>query len=252
MKTFSIKIAILFFIAVLCIFNTAQAQTASYPNSDTTSLALGINALANQSLTNVANTAIGNYALQSLTAGYNGEGVNTAIGYDAGGGVGLGSPFTGAGLTAVGAYALGSAQGQTFHNTAVGAYSLYFTTTGGDNTAIGEGAGEALTTGASNFFAGYGVGSAVCSTGSDNILIGTTPAIDCASSSESHSIHIGGQSGDWIHVTGINTPSTENTTMNGNLNLTGTYSAGGTAGVSCSSGINISTFRSVNGIVTHC
>lgn len=252
------KSLLIFFAAVFFSFNPANAQMMYYPNGDTTSLAIGTNALINQSLTNVANVAVGAYALQSLTAGVNGEGVNTALGYDAGGGVGLGSPFTGAGVTAIGAYALGSIQGSSStHNTAVGAYSMYLTTTGGDNTALGEGAGEANTTGSSNLFVGYGVGSGVCSTGSDNVLIGVNGTIDCASASESDSIHFGGGHGDWVYVTGINTPSTASAVMNGSLNVTvqikgASYAVGATSGVSCASGISASTFRSVNGIVTHC
>lgn len=245
MKNF---IAILFLLLVFS--NTAHAQSLSYPNSDTTSLAAGPFALQNQSLTNVANVAIGYAAFSSLTAGMNGEGVNTALGYAAGYGSGA---FTGAGVTAIGAYALGNIIGSnSTHDTAVGAYSLYLTTTGGDNTAVGEGAGESLTTGNSNLFLGYGVGSAVCSTGSDNVLIGVNGTIDCASASESDSIHFGGGHGDWLYVTGISTPSTANAKINGNLNVTGTYSANGTAGVSCPSGISAATFRSVKGIVTHC
>lgn len=38
----------------------------------------------------------------------------------------------------------------------------------------------------------------------------------------------------------------------GTIDATGAYYANGTVGVTCSSGINATTFRSVNGIVTHC
>ena len=38
----------------------------------------------------------------------------------------------------------------------------------------------------------------------------------------------------------------------GTLNVQNAYYANGTTGVSCSSGINATTFQSVNGIVTHC
>lgn len=224
----NIKSLIIFVIAVLCVLSPSYAQTFSYPNGDTTSLAAGPSALANQTGTGIGNIGIGQGVFQYLTIGVGNEGLNTGLGY----GCGTGSPsvpFIGAGNTCMGAYALHNIQGPAFHNTGIGAFSLYFTTTGSNITATGEGSGNHITTGNNITIDGFGVGANVCQTGSDDILIGVNGAVDCASSDESHSIHIGGGAGDWIHVTGIDTPSTEITAMNGVLNVTGNISANGGA-----------------------
>ena len=115
----------------------SPAPDGGYPNANT---AEGTGALNNLNTNNGGgNTAIGDFALQALTAGSN----NTAVGADA-----LFSN-TGEFNTAVGANALQNNTSADF-NTAVGDFALLSNTSGGGNTAIGASALQNNTTGSAN------------------------------------------------------------------------------------------------------
>src|SRR5438132_9041665 len=118
-------------------FGVSPAPDGGYPNANT---AEGTGALNNLNTNNGGgNTAIGDFALQALTAGSN----NTAVGAEA-----LFSN-TGEFNTAVGASALQNNTSADF-NTAVGDVALLSNTSGGGNTAIGASALQNNTTGSAN------------------------------------------------------------------------------------------------------
>lgn len=91
--------------------------------------------------------------------------------------------------TVVGSNAL-NANTTGANNTSLGAYTLNANTTGSNNVAVGGLAGLANTTGSNNLTLGYGVGSQTLATGSNNVLIGTSNAVDAASSSTSNQLNI--------------------------------------------------------------
>lgn len=148
--------------------------------------------------------------------------------------------------TAIGFGALQSTAADGSFNMGVGVSSLALVTTGTQNVGIGNQTGGRLKFGSSSntllgYHAGYGspglgaasnnntvigngVGSATLG-GSNELLIGTSSAIDATSTAESNSIHIGGSGGDWAKVTGTNTQATQATTLNGTLALPNTTSA---------------------------
>ena len=118
-------------------FGVSPAPDGGYPNANT---AEGTGALNSLNTNNGGgNTAIGEFALQALTAGSN----NTAVGVDA-----LFSN-TGEFNTAVGASALQNNTSADF-NTAVGDVALLSNTTGSGNTAIGASALQNNTNGGNN------------------------------------------------------------------------------------------------------
>ena len=150
----------------------------------------------NSTMTTGDNTAVGGYALASLT---NGPGGNTALGYQA-----LYLDTSGYYNTALGIEALVN-NTAGFFNTAAGAYAMFWNTngqfnvafgaealdnnrngsdntavgfdalgsnsTGNNNTAVGEGAGSAISTGSGNIALGQDAGNTITS-GSGNIAIG--------------------------------------------------------------------------------
>jgi hypothetical protein len=151
----------------------AVCQEGCLPNSNT---ALGEDALFNNN--GSADTAIGNAALYSNTAGLN----NTAIGFDAlyynttgnfntaNGFAALYNNTTGNENTATGDDALSSnTTGNA--NTATGDDALSSSTTGNANTAIGTFALQFNTTGSNNIALGLSAGSNL-TTGNNNIEIG--------------------------------------------------------------------------------
>jgi len=170
----------------------------STPASDTTSIAVGVSALAGQNATDLYNTAVGNQALYSTTTGYD----NTAVGYYAleadngyedtalgayadqyatsdSGEIAIGyfalqgssgSPLTGSNNIAVGLEALQKLQGATSDNVAMGALALGKTTTGANNTAVGFEALYDNTTGSDN--TALGMYALQNSTGANNTAVG--------------------------------------------------------------------------------
>jgi hypothetical protein len=120
------------------------ATILKFPDQDTTSIAVGKNALAIQSATSLYNTAIGAYALVDITTGSD----NTAIGY-----VTL-ETTTGSNNTAVGLEALYRNTTGT-DNTAVGELALTDNTTGSNNTAFGMWASQSATTATHNIAVGF-------------------------------------------------------------------------------------------------
>jgi hypothetical protein len=121
----------------LIAFGVSPAPDGGYPNANT---AEGTGALNNLNTNNGGgNTALGDFALQTLTAGSN----NTGVGAEA-----LFSN-TGEFNTAVGASALQNNTSADF-NTAVGDVALLSNTSGGSNTAIGASALQNNITGSAN------------------------------------------------------------------------------------------------------
>ena len=137
------------------------------PDADTSSIAVGENALKSQSATSEANSALGDLAGEYITSGAG----TVAIGYEAMLGVSA-TPTTGHNNTGVGYEALIAAQGAAANNTAVGAGALSATTTGSDSTAIGMNTLFSAT-GTPNDALGYNAGAFI-STGANNVALGYT------------------------------------------------------------------------------
>ncbi|MBC7421356.1 MAG: hypothetical protein H7328_11565, partial [Bdellovibrio sp.] len=154
------------------------------------------------------NTANGNYSLNVNTTGSD----NTAIGYGAmianNGGISntslgassLYSNMNGSINVAIGANSMSSNTSGGF-NTATGFSALYSNSTGGNNTATGQAALGALTTGSNNSALGYQVGLTNLISGSHNILIGTSGAVDTPAAATSNFLNIG----NTIFATGVGT-----------------------------------------------
>lgn len=113
----------------------------------------------------IRNIALGESALDSVTAGNN----NVAIGYRAMAAF-VGGAGTGGDNTAVGTRALESAE-QGVGAVAVGMLALNLCTTGANNTAVGDSALRSVTTGSGNVAMGYVVAEFI-TTGSENVAIG--------------------------------------------------------------------------------
>lgn len=201
-----------------------------FPDTDTTSIAVGDGALAAQSATGSQNTAIGSTALNAVTNGA----YNTAVGYEAlekttsGGsntavGVGaLGLNTTGSDSTAMGVAALNIATGSP--NTAIGFEAGVNITTGTDNTLVGYRAGFDVT-GSQNIILGEDLSGAIRA-GSSNILVGNS--LSNVTNSSSNQLDIGdlimGAIGS--SEVGINTTAYEGTglTVSGSLYMLGSSS----------------------------
>jgi hypothetical protein len=161
------------------------------------------------------NTGIGHYALNSNTTASN----NTAVGYQAGY-----SNTTGTSTTAVGYQALyAQTTPSTGRNTAVGFQSAISLTTGNQNTAIGTFAMNSFTTGDRNTALGeqalYGAAGA---TGTDNVAIGKSAASAVSTGSYNVAIganaYISGTTGGYNVAVGAdalrsNTTATDNTAV---------------------------------------
>lgn len=143
------------------------------------------------------NTVYGAEAYSLGTTGTN----NSFVGYNSGGSA------TSSSNTAVGANSLVSSTG-TGINSAFGSNSLQLVTTGTQNTAIGAYAGNSISNGSYNTTLGVSSGSAITSgirnlilghevsstnltTGSHNILIGTSLNIDTPTPSTNYHLNIG-------------------------------------------------------------
>ncbi len=208
------------------------------PDSDTTSLAVGIGALAAQSAIYSENTAIGEAALNQTTVGpnsalgyYAGKYIttgyyNTAVGTNAMLGV-SDSPLMGSSNTAVGDSALYSIQASGNSNTAIGQSALSGVTTGGYNTALGFSAGAVITTATYNVFIGYNaeasgvadtneivIGASARGNGSNTAVIGNSSTTSVAAGTASGvalTVGASGSSTTKINIgptTGASAPST--------------------------------------------
>ena len=188
--------------------NVAIGRQALYSNTGMSeSTAVGYQAMYYANSADTAdityNTALGAYALQGSTTAANNTGVwNTAIGHSA-----LRNTTTGRWNTAVGKDALvsnttgdwntaigeGALQDNETgdHNTAIGDSSQWFTT-GSNNTSLGYQALNVNTSGSGNTVIGYNVASTTLQTGSNNILIGTSAAVDTPAADTDNYLNIGG------------------------------------------------------------
>lgn len=110
---------------------------------------------------------------------------NVFLGSGAGNAVTTGGYNTALGYNALQAATVGG------RNTAIGYNALNATVTGSYNTAIGTNAGAALTTGTYNTILGNGVGHTGLTTGSRNILIGTSSAVKTPAVGTSNWLNIG-------------------------------------------------------------
>jgi len=181
----------------------AGTSVLEYPNSDTTSIAVGPGALNSQTATNLYNIGVGD---RTLNANQNGA-YNTALGIvalrrslsgsynTAVGSIALESSLsnrlTGDHNTALGYSALKAGEGTAAYNTAVGSKALYATTTGNYNVALGYLTASKITTGSNNVVIGAEVASTTLATGSNNILIGTSSAVDTPAAGTSNWLNIG-------------------------------------------------------------
>jgi len=151
-------------------WNTAVGlQALDLNTTGNSNTAVGVNALYTTS-TGTWNTAIGASALYQNTNGNS----NTAEGVNA-----LYYNTTGVWNTANGVYALYKNTSGNY-NVAEGVNALQSNSSGSGNTVIGSGAynNTATTTGGWNTILGYQVGSQVLNAGTNNILIGTSSAVD--------------------------------------------------------------------------
>jgi hypothetical protein len=251
------------------------------PAGDTTSFALGQGALQGQSTTGLSNIAVGASALAATTTGFlnvavggsalpvNSTGYqNNAFGYGA-----MLLTTTGHGNNAFGTAALransggsgNSAFGQTAlyktigdNNTGVGIGAGYNITSGVGNTAVGAFAlftGTASTTGNYNTVMGYAVGSTtlVTGSGSSNILIGNSSAVDTPTSSTSNWMNIGGVlygdlANGYVGIGATATAPAYPLDVVGNANFSG-YLGVGSAGPNSTRGINLGmTASNINNV----
>ena len=190
-------------------YQALNANTTGKDNTAVGSLALAVNttgyyntamgygALA-ANTTGVTNTAMGYGALDANTTGAE----NTAIGFEAllvnttgvtntaFGGHALVANTIGSNNAAFGNYAL-DANTTGNNNMAIGYSALVINTTGSGNTAIGVSTLYKNTTGLQNTAIGYAVASTTQATGSGNILIGTSNAVDVPSDPTSNFLNIG-------------------------------------------------------------
>jgi hypothetical protein len=164
-------------------------------------IAIGYHALLHNPGDNLNNTAIGYQTLSSASM-TTAASFNTAVGYQV-----LTSNTTGAGNTASGYQALlfnssgtantasgyGALVSNTtgFNNTAIGNAASNHNTTGAGNTAIGYQALLTNSTGNNNTGIGYNVASTTLNTGANNILIGTSNAVDTPLPGTSNFLDIG-------------------------------------------------------------
>jgi hypothetical protein len=194
--------------------NTAVGQAALYLSYGANNTAIGAGALYSE--TSGTNDALGEYAAYYITTGTS----NVALGQYAMQGISA-TPLTGNSNTGVGNSALYTLQGGATDNTTLGSEAGYSLTSGTDNTLVGYESGYGVT-GSHNIILGEDPSSAI-TTGSSNILIGNS--LTKVTDSASNQIDIG----DVITVTGSGTPSTSNTTIQGSLTIDGscTGCAGG-------------------------
>ena len=195
--------------------STAVADTVTY------NTAVGYQALMGSatpaSNTGIANTAIGHKALFSNTVGSSNVAIgtnaltvnvasnNTAVGRNA-----LAANTSGDGGTAVGFYAAASSTAAS-GNTAFG-YRVLVANRGTGNVGLGPNALGGLDTGNNNTGIGSGVGSITLDTGSSNILIGTSSAVDTPAAATSNHLNIGNTiygdlANDRIRIGGTGVPS---------------------------------------------
>ena len=176
--------------------NTAVGQAALAANTTGSgNVAVGQGALANNT-TGSWNEALGQSALGDNTTGS----YNVAMGESA-----LAVNTTGGYNTAVGQSAMsGNITGS--YNVAVGEYALAGNTTGGHNTTVGTGALQANTAGTNNTVLGNSVANGTLTTGSYNILIGTSGAVTTVASGTNYNLNIGNLlQGDMTYSTGLGT-----------------------------------------------
>jgi hypothetical protein len=177
--------------------------TASFANT-----AVGYQTLSNAGLTTAAvgNTAVGYQAIQSNTSGDLNVGVgiyalklnssgyqNTAVGHRS-----LEGNTTGILNTSVGSWALRYIHGG-HRNVAVGYAALFNADGAAYNTAVGTSAGGTISGGQSNTVVGYAVGNTTLISGSRNILVGTSAAVDTPAAGTNDFLNIGNA----IFATGI-------------------------------------------------
>ncbi|HAX91245.1 MAG TPA: hypothetical protein DCY07_03430, partial [Rhodospirillaceae bacterium] len=160
--------------------NTAVGYQALENNTEGTgNVSVGTSALR-ANTTGGLNTALGLYSLYTNQTGS----YNTAVGWRA-----LFYAATGSN-TAVGSAALHETTTGTF-NAALGVDALRLNTTGSRNTAVGTGAGYSNVSGTNNTIMGYEVARTTLTTGSNNILIGTSSLVDTATAGQSNHLNIG-------------------------------------------------------------
>lgn len=160
------------------------------------------------------NTAIGEQSLTALTTGHG----NTAVGVST-----LASVTTTGYNTGVGADVLWNAT--SAYNTAMGAFAGAAVVDGGYNTYVGYDAGKDNVSGDNNVAIGAHAGHT--NTGSGNVFLGYKAGED--SGATSNTLYIDNSDDATPLIYGDF--STDDITINGDLNVTGIYSQGGTAGV---------------------
>jgi hypothetical protein len=203
------------------------------PNGDTTTVALGPSALANQSAGAASNTATGEFA---------GEYISTATGMTANGFSALkgasGNPTTGGQDTATGYDSLPNCQGGCQGNTADGEDTGLSVTTGSKLTISGYDAGGTATTATNSEI--YGALSHLAgATDTNEIVIGYD-----LGGGGSNTVNLGGI----LTATGTATPSTSTVTIPGNLVVDGTCTGcGGGGGNTTSTSLSNNFLTKANG-----
>lgn len=161
----------------------AQANLSTFtraPSRDTTGAAVGIDALAAQAATTSYNAAFGYQALTSTTTGLNNVGIGAQSLYTNTTGiqgtcVGVGACYSGSAVNS---------------RTGVG-YNALYASTGANSIGLGVNAGKKITSGQNNVVLGPNVATTTLTTGSYNLLIGTSSLIDTTASGDSYKINIG-------------------------------------------------------------
>lgn len=180
-----------------------------YPLNDTTSLKIGVGALA--SATSTSNTvAVGrNGCFTIITAAS-----DTCIGASAGFHALAGNNFFGGAFSG---FNVTSGNAETITGVGAAQSGASFIT-GNDISLYGNNTGKLLAGASANLsFFGSKVGSVNCLTPSNVLLIGTSGSTDCASNGEANAIHVGAGSTDILTVTGTNVPGTSFSAFAGTL-----------------------------------
>jgi len=138
---------------------------------------------------------MGTYALSNLTSGD----ANTAVGGEAGAGVGQGDENVAVGTGALG-YDYPTGGTAIYYNTAIGADALGTLAAGQNNTALGVGAGLHASGGSSNTFVGASAGVNATS-GSYNVFIANQGT--ASPDTESNTIRIGDSNQSHTYISGI-------------------------------------------------
>lgn len=203
-----------------------NTTTASYD------LAIGVSTLLDDGSSG-NNIAIGDSTYKS-NAGASGQ-FNIAIGFNTFQGLslttgdkniaigaGISNAVTSGSKNIIIGHVAGNAVTSGTSNQLIGQAAGILLTTASGDIIIGDNAGSKITTGAQNVVIGPGVGSATLATGTRNILLGTSTAVDTSGAGTNFTINID----NVFTATGTGVPATSSSSIAGSLKSSGFISGG--------------------------